>query len=111
MILSDPNSNWILPTFGGKVIAVQHPLAFIPDHQKRTEDVNRFFQADHQNQIAIVQKYNVDFVLLNKKRIPEWIKITDSFQFFSQKVFETQQFILNPPKAKRILNDSFEETN
>ena len=94
MILSDTNSNWILPTFGGKVIAAQHPLAFIPDHQKRTEDVNRFFQADHQNQIAIVQKYNVDFVLLNKKSIPEWIKITDSFQFFSQKVFENQHFIL-----------------
>ena len=94
VILSDMNSSWILPTFGGKVIAAQHPLAFIPDHQTRVKDVNRFFQADYQDQMEIVRRYNVGFVLIDKKRIPEWLRITDSLQLFSHKVFENQQFIL-----------------
>ncbi|HIB87163.1 TPA: hypothetical protein EYO57_08150 [Candidatus Poribacteria bacterium] len=46
------------------------------------------FQADYQDQMEIVRRYNVGFVLIDKKHIPEWLRITDSLQLFSHNLLQ-----------------------
>jgi hypothetical protein len=67
IVMADVLTSWFVPPFGGKVVACRS-MAFIPDGDKRFADVERFFspEATPEERRAILQQYNVDYLLLNK---------------------------------------------
>lgn len=78
LILADIKTSWLIPTISGKVIAAQHPQAFIEDYESRVKDLNSFFmESTTQSQrMAFLIKYKPDYLLLDKKnkQISEYIK-------------------------------------
>ena len=74
VILSDLYTSLKVPVFGGKVVASPRPLAFVPDHEDRREAVRRFFEGGTPaaERFGILQRYGVDFVVLNRREIPDW---------------------------------------
>ncbi len=96
VVLSDIDTSWVVPTFGGKVIACQHALAFVPDHDTRRKDVSDFFRdaTALQERLEIIRKYQVNFLLIDKARIATWRTMVDSFQPFGRVVFDNDQFVL-----------------
>ena len=67
IILSDKESNWLIPTFGGKVISSVHPLYWVNDLQERRIDVDYFFKEKCPNatRLAIIKKYKPKYILIN----------------------------------------------
>jgi len=96
VVLSDIETGRDVPTFGGKVVAVPHPLAFVPDHEIRKKDVRYFFSdvAFHDARLEIIKRYKVDFLLLNKDRVPKWETVMHSFQPLGSVVFSNDEFVL-----------------
>ena len=96
VVLSDMQTSLVVPTFGGKVVAVPHPLAFIPDYGVRKKDVKYFFTdvALHDARLEIIKRYGVDFVLLAKARVPGWQAVTDAFQPSGRVLFSDDEFVL-----------------
>lgn len=86
----------MVPAFGGKVVAVGHPLPFVPDFQERIEDVNRFFDETTSlpERLLITKKHNISFLLIDKHRISIWQEIKKSSFPGSRVVFENNDFIL-----------------
>jgi hypothetical protein len=60
----------MIPTFGGKIVASQHPLAFVPDHVDRQADVVRFFApgTSIDERRELMARYDAKFVLLRNGR-------------------------------------------
>lgn len=73
VVLTDLRTGWILPTFGGKVIASPHPAHWVSDNGQRRADVNRFFAAatTTAERRAMIDTYGVDFVLINSLHTPD----------------------------------------
>jgi hypothetical protein len=96
VVLSDMVNNTMVPTFGGKVVAVSHILPYVPDIQERIDNVNRFFhtQLPLIERLAIVEKYDVSYLLLDKGKILNWKEFLQPFATLGVKVFENEQFIL-----------------
>jgi len=46
LVLADIEPSWIIPTLGGKVVATDHPLAFVPDWYIRKWQVMEFFNPE-----------------------------------------------------------------
>lgn len=71
LILSDANSNWLIPSFSGKVVSSIHPLYGVKDLIERLNDVTAFFDKDNPDSLrqAILQKYKPDYVLINEATI------------------------------------------
>jgi hypothetical protein len=81
VVLSDINTSWIVPSIRGKVVGALHPQAFVPDQKQRFDDVTVFFEpaTSIQQQISIARKYNVNFLLINKKTTPQYQELEDRF--------------------------------
>lgn len=97
-VLTDVNSGWIVPTFGGKVVAVpsSHPLAYISDQNLRAADITRFFDADatFTERTQIIHKYKANYLLLNKVEIANWQDLRQMFAPPGEVLFETEKFVL-----------------
>jgi hypothetical protein len=98
VVLSDINSSWIVPTFGGKVVAAGHPLAFVPDLDVRRSDLDHFFNkeavlSDNEHQ-QIIQKYKANYLLLRKSESLNWQYLQQLFMLQGQVVFESDSFVL-----------------
>ncbi len=67
LVLSDMNTSWKVPTFGGKVIASLHPQAFILDTFERQQDIDIFFnaQTNKDQRLKLISKYKPHFLLLD----------------------------------------------
>lgn len=67
LVLSDTQTSWIIPTFGGKVIAALHPQAFVSDSTNRQHDIDLFFnlKTTKDQRIEILNKYHPKFLLLD----------------------------------------------
>lgn len=67
IILSDKESNWLIPTFGGKVISSVHPLYWVNDLKERRMDIDIFFKEKCSNTIRlnILKKYKPKYILIN----------------------------------------------
>ena len=78
------------------MVAAAHPLAFVPDHDTRTQDLAYFFRdaTPHRDRLEIARKYRADFLLLNKALVPRWETMMQSFQPFGHVVFHNDQFVL-----------------
>lgn len=82
IILSDSESNWIIPSFNGKVIASDHPLYWINDFEDRRNDVISFFIKKNLDSLRLVtiNKYHPDYILINYKNVDfnnstnQWLK-------------------------------------
>lgn len=74
VILSDLGTSWMIPTFGGKIIASKHPAHWLDDHQKRRDDINRFFSKDvlHSEKIMIIDNYQVDYIFINRNIVKDF---------------------------------------
>ena len=98
VVLSDIETSWLVPTFGGKVIAGLHAQAFVGDHEKRAMDLNRFFdpQSDEKDRRSIIESYKPAFLLLDKQATPNWQTIAREFdgERGQCRVFENEQYRL-----------------
>jgi hypothetical protein len=92
VILSDLNTSWMIPTFGGKVIASLHPAHWIDDHMERRYKLNRFFSEELTlvEKMAIINLYGVSFILINKDKV----KNVKSYFILGNFVYENKSFIL-----------------
>ena len=71
VVLTDLGTAWLVPTFGGKIVASPHPLYWIDDHEKRRRAVSRFFRAGTplRARRRIIARYDAKFVLLDSRRV------------------------------------------
>lgn len=99
VVLSDIESSWMIPTFGGKIIASKHPAHWVDDHAQRVIDVDRFFAADVNitEKSETIDKYEVDFILIDKNRIAA----PDSYFEFGDLLFEGSDFLLLEVKTTK----------
>ncbi|MGH3116852.1 MAG: hypothetical protein ACRDQ2_07000 [Gaiellales bacterium] len=65
VVLSPVETGWQVPAFTGRTVASLHPLAFVPDHDRRREDVAAFFDpaAGTPLRREIIDRYCVSFLL------------------------------------------------
>lgn len=106
VVLTDIKSGWFVPSFGGKVVAGGHPLAFIKDHLERRDDVKAFFKPDATDapRREIISKYKVDYILLHKVNQPQWRDLLQSLQSFGKVIYESGKCVLiklNKPMGRK----------
>jgi hypothetical protein len=98
VVISDIHTSWMIPSFGGKVIAALHPLAFVSDHPVRTADLLQFFNDDATEieRARIQKKYQPKYLVINKLTQPNWKSMSAHYCSLGigAKVFENQQFEL-----------------
>ncbi len=97
VVLSDWAATWVVPTFGGKVVAPERPQAFVPDNdqRQRIKDVNDFYSptADYNTRLAIVRKYGCRHILVSRENQASR-EIIRSFLPLGSVVYEDNQFVL-----------------
>jgi hypothetical protein len=80
------------------VVAALNPIAFIPDHTARTEDLIRFFNTNtiDSERTDIQKKYRVNYLLINKLTHPDWEQMSKRYseQSVGEKLFGNSQFEL-----------------
>ncbi len=84
-----------MPTFGGKIVAAYHPLAFVPDQEIRKFDLDRFFkeQASFSERQRIIRKYQAHYLLVSKSLV-NWKELEQSFMSQGRVVYESDNFVL-----------------
>jgi hypothetical protein len=92
VILSDLETSWMIPTFGGKLIATTFLTHWIDDHEVRKNDLQRFFSkgAKQPELISIINHYQVDYILINRNDIED----LQMHYAIGDLVYENKDFIL-----------------
>ena len=102
VILTDLPTSMIVPTFGGKVVAYDRPLAFVTDSAQRKTDVLRFY--DPQTSAAvrweILDKYQVKYILLEKKPEANWEAVRPLVAAYGDLIFRGKRFLLYQVTAR-----------
>jgi hypothetical protein len=98
IVFANLESSWLIPSFGARVIAVNHPVAFVNDLEARQQDIGTFFDPKTSLHVRteLLKKYGAQYLLLNKKLDTDWVKIDQQFSNVeneSQRV-ETETFLL-----------------
>ncbi|CAN1567893.1 hypothetical protein MCERE10_03822 [Burkholderiaceae bacterium] len=98
VVFADIETSWFIPSFEAKVVAADHPLAFVKDAEQRREDVIKFFeqQTTAQERTALLQKYQAKYLLLNKQLNTAWAQIYSHFSNITPNavLFENEKFVL-----------------
>lgn len=98
VVFANIESNWLIPSFGARVIAVNNPVAFVSDLKARQQDLVTFFDPKTSLQIRdeLLKKYDAQYILLNKKLDADWVKIKQQFSKVENESqhFETETFLL-----------------
>ena len=98
LVLADVEPSWIIPTLGGKVVATDHPLAFVPDWYIRKWQVMEFFNPETTavRRIEIYKKYAPDFLLIKKSANSNWMAILNQFctEVGGIPIFESEKYVL-----------------
>jgi hypothetical protein len=104
VILTQLPSSMVVPTFGGKVVAYDRPLAFVPDAMQRRQDVLRFFnpQTGEKEREAILKNYGVKFILLEKNELSDWETVRPLLAPFSELIYRGKRFLLYQVDPKAI---------
>jgi hypothetical protein len=65
VVLTDPDTSWYVPAFGGKVVAFPMHLPFAPDHADRLRAAERFFErgVSVEERRGILERYRVSYLL------------------------------------------------
>jgi hypothetical protein len=71
VVLTDSRTSYPVPALtGGRVVAWRHPIYWVPDHSQRRETQDRFFaSATDSERRAVIARYRVSWVLLNRKEV------------------------------------------
>jgi hypothetical protein len=98
VVLSDLDTSWLVPSFGGKVIGALHVQAFVADDAQRRVDLIDFFSKDATlvRRQTIIQKYKPEYFLIDKHATKDWrelLKEIDSFYKMNQ-IYENDQYLL-----------------
>ena len=98
VVFANIEASWLAPSFGAKVVAVDHTVAFITDLENRQQDVITFFrqQTELQERKALLKKYKAVYLLIDKKLDTDWVKIDQQFSgaLDSSGKVETEKFLL-----------------
>ncbi len=98
VVLSDLDTSWLIPSFGGKVIGALHVQAFVPDDEQRRSDLIDFFadEASIAQRQSIIQKYKPNYFLIDRFAIKKWKTLLNSVDSFSKttQVYENDQYLL-----------------
>jgi len=97
-ILANVEASWIIPSLGGKVVATDHPLAFVPDWYTRKWLVMEFFNSEtsSKRRLEIFHKYQPNLLLINKSNILNWNSILNQFttEMKGLIIFDNEKYIL-----------------
>ena len=98
LVLADVEPSWIIPTLGGKVVATDHPLAFVSDWYLRKWQVMEFFNPETkaERRIEIYKKYEPNYLLLKKSAESNWMNILQQFrsEVKGMPIFENEKYVL-----------------
>lgn len=98
VVLSDLDTSWLVPSFGGKVIGALHVQAFVGDDEQRRIDLLDFFAKDATTakRQTIIKKYKPDYFLINKNTTKDWKHLLTGLDSFSKttQVYENAQYLL-----------------
>jgi hypothetical protein len=103
VVLTDLATGWLVPTFGGKIVASPHPLYWIDDHEKRRRAVSKFFRAATRLRARrrIIARYGAKFVLLDPRRVELPQRVRDDLLYLGRLVYEgggMKLIALHPPE-------------
>jgi hypothetical protein len=96
LVLSDLETSWYIPSFGGKVIAHPFPVYFVPDYAERKRDLLLFFseRTTDDERRAIIRKYRPDYLLLRKALSGTSPALYNSLARFGTVVYSDGNFLL-----------------
>jgi hypothetical protein len=96
LVLSDLETSWYIPSFGGKVIAHPFPVYFVPDYAERKRDLLLFFseRTTDDERMAIIRKYRPDYLLLRKALSGTSPALYNSLARFGTVVYSDGNFLL-----------------
>jgi hypothetical protein len=98
IVFANLGVSWLLPSFGVKVIAAEHPLAFVRDAAQRQQDLEIFFTEGTAATIRLelLKKYDVDYLLIDKTLDRGWqtIALQISEATRASALFEDSRFVL-----------------
>jgi hypothetical protein len=68
VVLTDLDTCWYVPSFGGRVVAFPMHLPFVPDYDERIEAVRRFFDRGlpAEERRRTIERYGVTYLLFDK---------------------------------------------
>ena len=68
VVLSDPQTSWIIPSFRGRIVGAIHFELFVPNQPQRLAAVEQFFSptATNQQREQILREYDVKWIVLNR---------------------------------------------
>lgn len=88
IVLANKGINFFIPTTGAKVIASHYPAYWITDNIDRLNNIQKFFSSTTlSEQKQILEKYNVDFIVLT----PETQNILPQIQGLTDSSFKVSQ--------------------
>jgi hypothetical protein len=96
VVMAQEWPSWVTPTFGGKVVAVRTPLAFVEDQETRRRAVARFFDSTTPSSVrkAILRQYQVGFLLVERGGIPTEFGSEGSLRAFGPIVYADPRYLL-----------------
>lgn len=66
VVLSDPQTSWLIPSARGRIVSAIHYELFVPNQPERAADLMRFFKThDVTEQKQILSRYDVRWIVLN----------------------------------------------
>lgn len=96
VILAPSGLNLFVPTFGGRVVDFDRPLAFVPDQAERKASVARFFTTQDSlvDRMETLKKYGVDYILLEKTESSNWSAMRSLIAPYAELVYRGKRYLL-----------------
>lgn len=96
VIITPLSTSLVVPTFGGKVVAFDRPMPFIPDEEQRRAAVQEFFdpQTTYEERWRILETYQVDFILLEKQPEVDWESMRAWIVPHGEVIYSGKRFLL-----------------
>lgn len=71
VVLSDPETSWLIPSFNGRIVAAIHYELFVPGQAERMNDVRRFFQSSctKPERVDLLRRYHAQWIVLNERQL------------------------------------------
>lgn len=95
LVIADIDTGWMVPSFGGKVIAALHPQAFITGMPEREQAIAAFFNSplNEAQRLQILRQYQPVFLLLDMQN-PRSATIQKELSEFIQLIEQNEKYRL-----------------
>jgi hypothetical protein len=96
VVLTDVETCWYVPSFGGHVVAYPMHLPFVPDHAERVRAVERFFAPGvaRRERVELIRRYGARYVLLDKERFDDWRPRLAELRTLGRSVYSSPEYEL-----------------